>query len=792
MMHTKFAAKCLMLIFVISTSFLNVVAQEESSEEIENTIEIDEISEETEKVTQRIFELKKILIPNPTISSVDTLLNNAYNEITIKRDNLYNDIKDETKRSLKAKKVTWSDYKKLLKSYQKILNDRDEELGNINKELISELDRWQKAKAVFSNNENIDDSLIDVIEELEQTLSKATVRLSTIFIIKKRLTELILITDAAISEIDSANIQLNKEYFIFDSKPIWKLKKEVVKDSLLKTSKVNMTVTESVSQIKEFYKFNIRTAIVQFGFIVLLLILLIIVRKKWSVKMNQLSNPLEIQSKIVLSNYIISTITVGFLISAFFYDALIPIVVEFHILIVLSGTVYLLPKLTNQKFTKVLVLILVVFIAHLIDSYINLSVINYRLLLLFESIIVFAALYLGINSIRKYRNDFIRISKLFLFIAPFYIFLTVISIIANCIGMVSLSYFVINAVLSSTILMMLIYLGVKVVTSIVVLLFKLRKTYGIEAVSTVVHATHKRIQPILFWFGMSVWLFYSLKNFDVLNLILQWVDTILALQWEIGEAVISFGGILAFISIFIITLLLSKLASNIFEDDWMQNTLPRGLAPAISLIIRILIVCVGFYISLSAAGLDLSKLGFIIGALGVGIGFGLQNIVLNFIAGLILAFERPINIGDAIEVDNEFGIVTNIGIRSSHIKTYGGYEAIIPNGDLISKKVVNWTLTNRDRRSKKFLKTAPNVDPNTMIDLFNSIASKHPKTFDDPAPITFFKGYEEEGNLLFELWYWSTFSETLGIDHDIALEIFAKLKEEGIQAPVPTRRIVKD
>jgi small-conductance mechanosensitive channel len=285
---------------------------------------------------------------------------------------------------------------------------------------------------------------------------------------------------------------------------------------------------------------------------------------------------------------------------------------------------------------------------------------------------------------------------------------------------------------------------------------------------------------------------FTLEGFDVFDFIVTWVNELMLTEWEVGEMTISLGGILAFLGIFILSLVLAKLAAAIFQDEWMVNILPRGVAPAISLLLRIILISIGLYMALSAAGIDLSKLGFMLGALGVGIGFGLQNVVLNFVAGLILAFERPINIGDTIEIDQEFGVVTNIGVRSSNIKSYSGYEAIIPNGDLISKKVINYTLTNRDRRSKIIMKTAPNADPEKVIELFNKIASENSKTKKNPPPKTYFYGYDENGSLSFALLYWTTFSDTLKTDHEIALEIFAKLKDEGIQAPAPVRRIVSD
>jgi len=198
------------------------------------------------------------------------------------------------------------------------------------------------------------------------------------------------------------------------------------------------------------------------------------------------------------------------------------------------------------------------------------------------------------------------------------------------------------------------------------------------------------------------------------------------------------------------------------------------------------------YMALAAAGIDLSKLGWMLGALGVGIGFGLQNIVLNFISGLILAFERPINLGDTIEIDQEYGVVTSIGIRSSNIKSYSGYEAIIPNGDLISKKVINYTLSNRDRRSKIIMKTAPNADPEKVIALLSDMASEDSRTSKNPAPKTYFYGYDDGGNLSFILYYWTTFSDTLTADNAISLKIFAKFKEEGILSAAPIRRIINE
>jgi small-conductance mechanosensitive channel len=517
---------------------------------------------------------------------------------------------------------------------------------------------------------------------------------------------------------------------------------------------------------------------------------LIIANIRWKKDILLLKNPIEIQAKTILKNPIITTMSVGVLVSAFFYDSMVPAYAEFYILIVLLATVLLLPKLTDKKFSHFLWLLFLVYLINTFEAFIGGKANLVRGLLIMHAILLLVSLFMGRKIVKANPEAFSQIIRLFKIISILYMILLVISIIANVIGMVALSNYVTKAVMFSLIFGAVIYLAVKVFTSIFILIFKFRSTTNIQTLTVMIKATHQRIRPLFNFFGFLFWLYFTLKGFELYDYILSSYNDIIAIEWRLGEMTISVGGILAFAGIVIFTLVISKIASALFQDEWMLNVLPRGLAPAISLVLRIVVIGIGLYAGFTAAGVDLSKLGFIFGALGVGIGFGLQNVALNFVSGLILAFERPINIGDTIEIDMEMGVVTNIGVRSSNIRAYSGAEVIIPNGDLISKKVVNWTLSNRNRRSKIAMKTSPDADPERVIELFNKIALEQPTTSPEPAPQTIFYGYGPDGNLNFALMYWSTFSDTLKTDNNIALEIFKKLKDEGIQAPAPIRRII--
>ncbi len=765
-------------------------------------IGISDISTESEKLAKRISKLKSSLKSSPEIREVDSLIYKTSEKVTIRRDSLYLKIDNMSQRRLKIRSIEWANYKSDLKDYQNILNARLDEVTSINKELVTEHSRWELTKANFADNKEsvkISNNIDTVLSILDNVIKISMVRLDSIFIIQKNLTNFILSVDEVIADINKVSLQLQKDYFVFDSPALWEFGKihalATDTSAIAATNSyttVSTRVNENLKTLIGYLDKNLKSFIFQIGFLLLLLILMFVIKRKWEKEPTEITSTVEKEANIVLQHPFASTFVVGILTSAFFYKTLIPIFAEIHILLILTATVIILPKFTTPRFVTFLLLLLSVYVLQSIDVYLNAHSLFFRITLFFDSTILVVALIMGRMETRKNPKQFMHIRGLFNFIVPVYILLLIIGFVANIIGMVSLSNFIVSGILSSTALGIVVFVSVKVTTSFFILLFKLRDSAHTHALATMVKVTQKRIKPILLFVGLVLWIIFTLKSFEVYNHLLNYIGEVLLINWQVGEMTISLGGILSFIGIFLLAIMLAKLAAAIFHDDWMVNVLPRGVAPAISLILRIFIISIGLYVSLSAAGLDLGKLGFIVGALGVGIGFGLQNVVLNFIAGLILAFERPINLGDTIEIDQEKGVVTNIGVRSSNIRTYSGSEAIIPNGDLISKKVVNWTLANRDRRSKILMKTSADADPEKVIGLLNRVALEHPSVFNKPKPYTLFYGYNEEGNLDFELYYWTTFNQTLDVDHDIALAIFKQLKEEGINAPVPVRRIITE
>jgi small-conductance mechanosensitive channel len=176
------------------------------------------------------------------------------------------------------------------------------------------------------------------------------------------------------------------------------------------------------------------------------------------------------------------------------------------------------------------------------------------------------------------------------------------------------------------------------------------------------------------------------------------------------------------------------------------------------------------------------------GALGLGIGFGLQTIISNFVSGLILIFERPILPGDSVQVDQLFGTVSKIGTRASVISTYDGAEVIVPNNNLISNDLINWTLSNSVKRIEIKIGTAYGSDPNEVLKIIKDAASSNEFVLPEPQPMALFDAFGDS-SLDFLLRFWVNFENGLQAKSDVSIAIYNGLAAANIEIPFPQRDV---
>jgi small-conductance mechanosensitive channel len=245
-----------------------------------------------------------------------------------------------------------------------------------------------------------------------------------------------------------------------------------------------------------------------------------------------------------------------------------------------------------------------------------------------------------------------------------------------------------------------------------------------------------------------------------------------------------------YIGILIVLLfyLSGKLKRWIANVALVRSKLDYGVREAVGSIIRYLIVVIGFLVIIQTAGIDLTTLNVLAGAIGIGVGFGLQNIANNFISGLIILFERPIKIGDRVEVGDVEGDVVQISARSTTVVTNDNIAIIVPNSKFISDNVINWSYTDSKVRFKIPVSVAYGMDPRLVEKLLLDVAKENADVHADPAPVVRFIEFGDSG-LHFELRAWSTtlMHRKGKLISDLNFAIAEKFKKYGVEIPYPQR-----
>ena len=254
--------------------------------------------------------------------------------------------------------------------------------------------------------------------------------------------------------------------------------------------------------------------------------------------------------------------------------------------------------------------------------------------------------------------------------------------------------------------------------------------------------------------------------------------------FRIGSTQISIAAILASTLVFVVGYFAARMFQGWLDRQVLQ---PAGISGSVRHSIRTGVgyvgVIVAALIAISYAGLDLSSLAIVAGALSVGIGLGLQGVVNNFVSGLILLVERPIKVGDHVEVGGEDGIIRRISVRSTEIETFDRANVLVPNSYFISEKVKNWTLHNYSRRIIIPVKVSYDSDPRRTLELLLEVARAHNQVMNNPEPSVSFDDFGEQA-LEFKL-YAYVFDLTKGgtVKTELRLAIMEAFKKAAITMP---------
>jgi len=772
----------------ISVNDSSIDGKENIAEEIPITLsDIPIVS--TETLTQ-LDKIQLELKPVDGVKDIENSFIDFRNNISEMRKMLSTvDLGDLKFNRLLALQNSWNDEKNVIINWQKILQSRSQELDNFRKLLSNREKTWEITKENVLERDDPAaliariNEILDLIRDVDKALKS---RQEEILTLMDQLGQESIQINKSLSQIVDAQRQTREHIFSSDNPPIWKaFKLEGTKLSFRK--QIMQALVARISLFEEFLSENISRIIIQLTIFSMVLLFLLKIRKRGDLWIEE--NALESSFKYIYQYPLSSSLLITLVFTPFLYNNLHEFIKEFNRLLIIIPLIRVLPKIIYRDMRVPFLGLALLYLLQSVDELIIDFTLAHRLTLLLVTTtgLVFFLWNLRPRGPLVSRNEgnwwrafvaLIRLASL----------LFGLSILSNIFGNLILADLLTNAVLNIAYTGVVLLAAIRILENLIFIAFKTNLLSKLHVIKNNRQLIQQRVFTFLRMLALLFWIIFSLKNIDLYDPIKTFTQDFLSLSWQIGNISFTLVDILIFGVTIWLSVLISRFIRFVLEEDILPKmNLHRGVPASISIIIHYAVLAIGFLIALSAAGLEWSKFALLAGAFGVGIGFGLQNIVNNFISGLILIFERPIKVEDTIEVNLLRGKVKRIGIRSSTIRTFDGAEVIVPNGTLIQSEVTNWTLSDQLRRIEIKVGVSYESDLNQVVKILRNVAKEDPKVLDTPEPMVLFQGFGDSA-LDFSLRVWtSDFDNWLSISSDITLQVHDALKNAGIEIPFPQR-----
>jgi small-conductance mechanosensitive channel len=365
-----------------------------------------------------------------------------------------------------------------------------------------------------------------------------------------------------------------------------------------------------------------------------------------------------------------------------------------------------------------------------------------------------------------------------------------VAALSNIFGNVSLAEMLTRALLSSAALGLMLYAVVTLLESLLQLLVANPALSQVQIVLRHGSRLLRGFARLARLAAFAGWLLFAMNEFRIFRPTYDALSRLLSIPLSFGQISLTLGNIAMFVFSVFVAIWIAKTIRIILQDEVLTKmSLPRGVANSISTLSYYALVLLGLLVSLAAAGFQIGQLAILIGALGVGIGLGLQHVVNNFVSGLILMFERPIQPGDIVEITGTSGTVREIGMRATTLTTFDGADVVVPNGTLLSEKLTNWTLSNMSRRIEMDIGVGCATDPRQALALLLKVTQETPGIAAKPEPTIVFNGFGTS-SLDFGIRAWThQLGSWVETRSNLGLRLHEALMAAGIEIPLPQREL---
>jgi small-conductance mechanosensitive channel len=698
-------------------------------------------------------------------------------------------IRDLEQRQIKLQQVSQK-----IEQQQIYLSEIIHNLDSFKNDLTRETERWKLTRENLLKDAlptSIHLKLEQTISFLDSTINLASVKSHKVLELVDRTIEVGVRMDNQFEK-NRALIRIKQKNALKNDHPSFFMMNFKTDFSKEIGGSISHLVQYSLIELEEYLLSNTNSLILSLFIFFGLLYVFLKVRNKVKIKETGFGYYYKDTLFKVISRPFSASIVLCLFLSVIIFPDRPPIFREFTFYIIALPLIHLLDILVARKYRMYIyafgVLVFLYMFILLLPKPNDLVI--YRMLLL---LIATAEITLLTMLLRRYRlNQGLSDTRkqLTYFFIAFHLALAATGLISNIFGRLILTEIVLFAVFLNIFDGLILFITVILLNGLIVTGIDTNKGKKLNIFRVNGELIKRRMIYLLNGIAAGSWIILILKNFRILNSIFSSLKSIVTAKISIGSATFSLDGFLIFFVVIYVSVILSKIIRIVLEEDVLNRVpLSKGLPHTIAMMVRYSLITAGFFLAVNAAGIPIDKFTIILGAMSVGIGFGMQNIFNNLVSGLILLFERPIQLGDTVQVGQLTGNVQSIGIRSSNIRTFEGAEVIVPNGQLVSNEVINWTLSDQQRRIEIKIQVSYKSDPELVYQLLNNILLSRNDIVQNPPSLVFFHEFGES-SLDFVLLFWiSDYNNGRRTKSDILFEIFRVLKENNIEIPFPQRDV---
>jgi potassium efflux system protein len=786
--------RCALVLFAITAASTARAAEPSSDTEPETTptdvsIPVAQIAERAEYTDNLVRAIRTRLTPDPTITDIGQRLPATAAEIEqLNRDSVAQLAAGLTPQTLDDLRRQWGLIKDQLARWTQTVGARTqavEEDGGRLKELD---ETWAKMEVSAQRNA-LPDALRDPIRSARQTIRDTQAALvaqrNTLLALLGRISSLQTLVSDALGQLDVTEQRMRRDLFTAEAPPLWATAPAWRAQPI--TVAVRAGLLRNRNLLRAFVQQQSGRLVLHAVLFVLILVTTITLSRhvEQRAAADAFSAPVVAVLSRPVSSALVLTLLLGFVLHRY-----APILVASVVgVLAIAPIVRLFSGPAAPQIRRSLLVLAVLLAASTLRRVLPPFLPFARVILLAQTVGGMAAAFVALHPARLATLDLSTAWRRSLTLARRgMLVLLALAVVGNLAGNVTIAILFTDGVLGATITAVAFLSTARVLEALFIALIRSESAQYFRSIASHTRPLRRRGVRIIRVLMALLWLAATLQIFGLLSTFLQAIQQALAAPLTIGAVTLTLADLVTVILTIWISFLIARLVRVVLEEDALPHmSLPRGVPAAISVGVNYLILLIGFVFALSAAGVDPSRVTLIAGALGVGIGFGLQTIVNNFVSGIILLFERPIQIGDIISFGDMHGQVRRIGFRSSTIATFDGAEVVVPNGTLVSEQVVNWTLSNYQRRVEVKVGVAYGNDPTAVIAVLEAAVKAIPEVLEQPTPRVLFAGFGDS-SLDFLVWAWTDHQDMLApVRSRIAVTVHDALRTAGIEIPFPQR-----